>query len=114
MTHTYADEQASSLSEPLPEHGLTAEQHGRALALTLAKPLLQAKPFGATDPDDLIRVADWILTGSPKQRTYPFTEGSVQVLGPSVIATDNGSLINWLGVNYLPDEEDDEGDGVDA
>jgi hypothetical protein len=97
------------LTQPLPDEGvLSKEQVARAVAATLAKPLLAAKPFGATSVEDLIRLADWILAGGPRQREYPFTEGDVQVLGPGVIASDNGSLINWLGVNYLPDEEEEE------
>lgn len=113
-----------NLSEPMPEtpvetqQGLDSEQSRRVSALNLARPLL-ARPLVAPPVEDLVRLADWILTGSPRQRTYPFTEGNVQVLGPSVIATDNGAVINWLGVNYLPDEEDtqDEDDqigGTDA
>lgn len=97
-------------AEPLPKEDLlTPEQTARAAALNLARPLL-AKPLVAPAVEDLVRLADWILTGSPRQRDYPFTEGSVQVLGPSVIATDNGAVINWLGVNYLPDEEDTQED----
>ena len=99
------------LADPLPTDDLLSnEQIARAVALAIAKPVLAAKPFGSTNADDLIRLAEWILTGGPRQREYPFTEGNVQVLGPSVIASDNGAVINWLGVNYIPDEEGDEPD----
>jgi len=115
MTPDFDEHPMSSipLAEPLPEHEvLTDEQVSRAVAATLAKPLLAAKPFGATSVEDLIRLADWILTGSPRQREFPFTVADVQVLGPNVIATDNGGVINWLGVNYVPDEEDTEEDDL--
>ena len=100
------------LSAPLPDppthEVLTDEQVARAVAAAIAKPLLTAKPFGATNVEDLIRLADWILVGGPKHPEYPITAGNVQVLGPGVIASDNGGVINWLGVNYIPDEDGDD------
>lgn len=102
-----------NLSEPMPEVGiLTEEQVSRAVALAIAKPLLTSQGLASKTPptvQDLITLADWMLTGSPRQREYPFTEANVQVLGPQVIAMENGAVINWGGVNYIPDEEDEEG-----
>lgn len=97
-------------SEPMKEEGiLTPEQVARGVALGIVKPLLTATGLASRTPpsvDDLIALADWMLTGSPKQQEFPFAIADAIVLGPNVIATDNGAVINWGGVNYLPDEED--------
>ncbi|TKG57954.1 hypothetical protein [Prauserella endophytica] len=45
---------------------LTPEQHARVAALEAARPLLTARGFASTagaDPDELLRVAEWILHG---------------------------------------------------
>lgn len=93
-----------------PDVGVfTEEQAGRAVALAIAKPLLTSQGLASKTPptvQDLITLADWMLTGSPKQQEYPYTVANVTVLGPQVIAMENGGVINWLGVNYIADEED--------
>ncbi|MFD6361862.1 hypothetical protein ACFWFX_18720 [Streptomyces roseolus] len=33
--------------------------------------------------------------------TYPFHDGDVTVLGPTVVASRDGRVLNWGGVNYL-------------
>jgi hypothetical protein len=35
-------------------------------------------------------------------KTYPYEEGDNLVLGPGVIATKDRAVINWDGVNYVP------------
>ena len=36
---------------------------------------------------------------------YPHDMGQVLVLGPECIAQPDGSVINWRGVNYVPQAE---------
>lgn len=42
---------------------LSEEQQARAEALRIAKPLVTGGPFGSPSPENLIRVAEWILHG---------------------------------------------------
>lgn len=51
----------------MTDHYLTQEQEQRALALSLAHPLLVSKTLGgerSVDVFDLIRLAQWILDGT--------------------------------------------------
>lgn len=34
--------------------------------------------------------------------SYPSADGDVVVLGPGVIASSDGRVLNWRGVNYVP------------
>ncbi|MFE9906438.1 hypothetical protein [Streptomyces achromogenes] len=40
------------------------------------------------------------------QQHYPHQDGDVTVLGPRVFVTNDGAVINWRGVNYVPQPDD--------
>lgn len=33
---------------------------------------------------------------------YPYNDGDTVVLGPNCFASSDGSVLNWLGVNFIP------------
>lgn len=37
-----------------------------------------------------------------KQQQYPYQDGDVTVLGPRVFVSNDGKVISWRGVNYVP------------
>ncbi|WNN95188.1 hypothetical protein SEA_MAGRITTE_237 [Microbacterium phage Magritte] len=41
------------------------------------------------------------------QKTYPFEDGDVIVLGPEIFSAKDGSVLNWKGVNYVPQKVKD-------
>lgn len=38
-------------------------------------------------------------------REYPIEEGDVILLGPECFVSKDGSVLNWKGVNYVPQRE---------
>lgn len=39
---------------------------------------------------------------SDTEKTYPYEEGENIVLGPGIFATKDRKVLNWDGVNYVP------------
>lgn len=76
---------------------------GLAVALTAVARAYELDKFtgpSATDAtDDTDESRD-----EPVQ--YPHFDGNAIVLGPEVFAADDGSVINWRGENYIPQNLD--------
>lgn len=103
-------------SGPLGE--LNDEQRARVAALNLAAPVLSDKPMlgGSKAPDvfDLLRVSQWILTGTDllddANQKYPIETGDVIILGPEVFVDRDGTTISWAGQNYELNNDDLKGE----
>jgi hypothetical protein len=92
-----------------PLSSLDEEQRRRVGALNMARPLITDKSllgaYQAPDVDELIRLAQWILSGKPEE-LYPFVSGDVLVLGPEIFVGIDGKAVCWRGSNYYLDPED--------
>jgi hypothetical protein len=88
--------------------GLTEEQRARTMAAACARAMLTGQKFGGRvppDASDLIRLADWIITGE-SEPLYPYSEpdGTVH-LGPNVLMKPDGYI--WVnGEPYEPASDD--------
>lgn len=86
-----------------PLSSLSEEQRTRVGALNLAAPLLAEKGLlGVGKPPDigdLIRLADWILSGE-SEPLYPYTSGEVVILGPELFVNLDSTTICWKGQNF--------------
>lgn len=83
--------------------GLTTEQEQRALALSLAHPLLVSKTLGgerSVDVFDLLRLAQWILDGTDLIDTLGYNKPLM--VGPPLIGNAVG---DWTDAE---DEEEGE------
>jgi len=43
------------------------------------------------------------------EKAYPYTDGEVIVLGPRIFASIDRKVINWEGVNYVPQPAQEDG-----
>lgn len=59
------------------------------------------EPENETDDDD-----------APFKAVYPFKDGDAIILGPGVFIANDGSVLNWRGVNYLPQSLSDSANKV--
>lgn len=102
------------LSEPMttppePQTGiLTEDQARRAVSLSIAKPLLTAQGLASKTPptvDDLVRLAEWILSGETEE-LYPFllSDHALQIGPEAVLRPDGFAVIK--GVVYEPTSDD--------
>lgn len=54
---------------------------------------------------DLERLRELSAVVAAKPTEYPRKDGDVLVLGPELISTPDGSVLNWKGQNYVPQKE---------
>lgn len=74
-----------------------------------------AKDLGITE-EQAKKVNDIIATvikgerdgsNAGANKVYPFEDGDVVVLGPEIFSAKDGSVLNWKGVNYVPQKAKD-------
>jgi hypothetical protein len=90
----------------VPEQSETAKNEA---IYTLAEDIREVDgdhSLGAAELAEKLVERDWIKY-SPKDDVsvdYPRLEGDTIVLGPGIFASTDESVINWRGVNYIPQE----------